>query len=119
MAALGAPMGGPPPGGNPDDLLMQIRDLLDQYLALGGDTPVAPEAQALAQAIDASTGGGPDAGAAPPPDPGMDPGAMPPPDGGQAVPNDLSGMGGYGGGDFGGANAALLEDMMKKKKSKG
>lgn len=34
-----------------------IRQLLDQYLAMGEQTPVAPEAQALAQAIDANAPG--------------------------------------------------------------
>lgn len=41
---------------DPQALLQQIRQLLDQYLALGPDTPVASEAQILADAID--TGGG-------------------------------------------------------------
>jgi hypothetical protein len=66
---------------------MQIRDLLDQYLAMGGQTPVAPEAQALADAIDQSSGAaGPDQGAPPPggdmggaglPDPGVQPEHLP------------------------------------------
>lgn len=56
---------------NPEDLLMQIRALLDEYLALGPDTPVAQEAQQLSEAIDATAGGqGPaDAGAPPPENP--------------------------------------------------
>lgn len=44
LAGLGAP--------SPEELLGQIRDLLNQYLALGDNTPVAAEAQTLAQAID-------------------------------------------------------------------
>lgn len=39
------------------DLLAQINDLLQQYLALGGDTPVAAQAQQLSAAIDATMGG--------------------------------------------------------------
>jgi hypothetical protein len=128
---MAAPGMDPTGGGSPDDLLMQIRDLLDQYLALGGDTPVAPEAMQLAQAIDQSVGGGaPDQGGAPPPPP--DAGAMPPPPGGMPPGGDMPpdpggmpdiggqslGLPGYGGGDFGGASQALLEDL-KKKKSKG
>lgn len=62
-------LGGPP---NPDELLAQIRALLDQYLALGDSTPVAAQAQQLAQAID-STGGG-----AAPADPMADPSTAPP-----------------------------------------
>jgi len=73
-------LGGMPPGGGggalpEDQLLQQIRDLLDQYLAQGQDTPVAPQAQALADAIDGAAGGG-----APPGyggDQGMPPGAPP------------------------------------------
>lgn len=41
-----------------DELLSQIRLLLDQYLSMGSTTPVAPEAQQLADAIDQATGGG-------------------------------------------------------------
>jgi hypothetical protein len=86
---------------NPDDLLAQIRDLLGQYLALGPDTPVAAEAQALSQAIDQTGGGqGPgggqgDMGAAgmPPPDMGAMGGMPPmgPPDDGGSPPPEDSG----------------------------
>lgn len=38
-------------------LLAQIRDLLEQYLAEGEDTPVAAEASALAAAIDGAGAG--------------------------------------------------------------
>jgi hypothetical protein len=48
-----APQGAP----SADDLLAQIRSMLDQYLALGSTTPVAPEAQQLADAIDKAIGG--------------------------------------------------------------
>lgn len=67
----------------PEEILAQIRDLLDQYLALGGDTPVAPEAQQFADAIDAATGGGGEEAGGPPPDQGGPPAGpeeMPPPD---------------------------------------
>jgi len=42
--------------GGPEALLAQIRTLLEQYLAMGEDTPVAMEAQALMGAIDATGG---------------------------------------------------------------
>jgi len=51
-----------------DDLLAKIQDLLQQYLMLGGDTPVAKEAASLSQAIDkaqSGTSSGGDYGAAP------------------------------------------------------
>lgn len=41
---------------HPDELLRQIRDLLQQYLDMGDQTPVAPEAQQLADAIDSAQG---------------------------------------------------------------
>jgi hypothetical protein len=41
---------------HPDELLRQIRDLLQQYLDMGDQTPVAPEAQALADSIDSAMG---------------------------------------------------------------
>lgn len=59
-AGLGGTPAGPPDptagGPGPEELLAQIRTLLDQYLALGADTPVAQEAQMLADAIDETTG---------------------------------------------------------------
>lgn len=82
-----------PPGANPDELLNQIRALLDEYLALGGDTPVAPEAEALASAIDGATGGTDQ------PDQGLDPGAGMPPEP-QAPPKD-----------FGTASSMALQDL--------
>lgn len=44
-----------------DPALEKLRAALEEYLAQGGDTPVAAEAQALMQAID--SGGAPDMGA--------------------------------------------------------
>jgi hypothetical protein len=41
---------------HPDEILKQIRDLLQQYLDMGDQTPVAPEAQALADSIDSQMG---------------------------------------------------------------
>lgn len=117
----------------PEELLAQIRDLLDQYLALGQGTPVEAEAQALAAAID-STGGGappdqgmpPDAGGMPPdqgipPDQGMPQGAMmggdvPMPDMTGGMPLDQQQPGGYG--SFADANAALTGDIKKKIKGR-
>jgi hypothetical protein len=51
---------------NPDQLLQQIQDLLQQYLQLGPDTPVAAEAQQLSDAIDQTAGS---SGPAAPPGP--------------------------------------------------
>lgn len=97
----------------PDDLLAQIRGLLDQYLAMGGATPVAPEAQALADAIDQSSGamGGPDQGAPPP---GGDMGAPPPPAGGDLAeppPSDSK--------SYAGANVNALDRLKKRNKKQG
>lgn len=79
-------------GGGPQDaelLLQQIRALLDQYIALGGDTPVAPEAQALADAIDSNVGGGyGDQGQT---QPGVDQAGQFPGDQGAAPPPDSEG----------------------------
>lgn len=61
LAGLGGAAQGPGMGTgapDPEELLSQIRELLGQYLAIGGDTPVAAEAQALATAIDSNAGGG-------------------------------------------------------------
>lgn len=66
LAGMAGGGGAGAPAPNADDLLAQIQDLLQQYLALGPDTPVAAEAQGLMQAISSQTGagdaaGGPDA----------------------------------------------------------
>lgn len=123
----GGGLGGGAP--TPDDLLAQIRDLLDQYLNMGGNTPVASEAQALADAIDQSSGamgGGPDQMGAdqgqPPPDMG---GGPPPPDMGagpvpQVPPEKVA-----GGAEpppsnsktFKGANVSAM-DRLKKRNAK-
>lgn len=118
---------------NPDDLLAQIRDLLDQYLALGGDTPVAPEAQALASAIDSAGVGAPaaasDVGGNPPPTGPVGQGA--PPDLGAAPPGglppdqgpiDTTQLGpdegkGYSGGSFDEARAGA-KDLLNKRQKK-
>lgn len=87
-----------------EDLLVQIEDLLSQYLALGGDTPVAPEAQALLASIQQAGGG---AMGATPGDQPMAPGASQPevpqgPDMGtfegatQAAQQDMKDNGAYG-----------------------
>lgn len=128
------PMGAGPPGGNPDDLLMQIRDLLDQYLAMGADTPVAQEAQTLADAIDQTTGGGAgDMGA--PPDAGAQPQVPPANQPGGADPNNAPPDPGVGGGldsmltgpepppsnskTFAGANVNAMDRLKKKNKAQG
>jgi hypothetical protein len=74
---------------NPDDLLAQIADLVQQYLALPGDTPVKPELQALLPVLQQAQG---DQGAAAPPDQG----AMPPDQG--APQGNLADALGVGGG---------------------
>lgn len=104
---------------NPDDLLQQIADLLGQYLALGPNTPVAPQAQQLMDAIQGAVGdpqgmGMPQGG--PPPDPSQG-GGMPP---GGPMP-DIQGMQPSGtptsnGGahPFADASAMAIDDIKKK-----
>lgn len=81
-ALMGGGLGGDPTAPNPDDILKQIRALLDQYLAVGQGTPVYHEASQLANAIDTTVGGtGPGMGApmpGGPPPPGLDPNNAPP-----------------------------------------
>jgi hypothetical protein len=73
---------------NPEDLIAQIIDLVQQYLALPGDTPVKPELESLLPVLQQATGG--DQGAAPP-----DQGAMPPDQGApQGNLADALGVGG-------------------------
>lgn len=112
-----------------EELLAQIRDLLDQYLALGSDTPVAPEAEALAAAIDQSAGGGyGEEGAA---DMASEPGGEPPPSqdqmpmmsGDTAIPDMTGGMpldqqqpGNFS--DFESARSALEGEMKKRIKGR-
>src|SRR5437867_12920370 len=82
-----------------EQILSQIRGLLDQYLALGPDTPVAAEAQGLASAIDSQTGAGTAAGAPSPEGPSPTGGALamntPEPGEGtpaeEVTPDDLAG----------------------------
>lgn len=114
---------------NPDELLAQIRDLLDQYLQLGAGTPVESEAQALAAAIDQTTGGG-GSDMEGPADMASEPGGEPPmedqmpmnsgqtplPDMTGGMPLDQQQPGGYG--SFKDANAALTEDIKKRIKAR-
>lgn len=112
---------------DPEALLAQIRSLLDQYLALGSTTPVAPEAQALAQAIDQSSAQGPGVGE-PGGYPGTDMSAAPEP--GPTPPVDTSATGGsedqslaepppnQGAKTYGEANKTAL-DRLKKRNAKG
>jgi hypothetical protein len=112
---------------NPDDLLNQIADLLQQYLSLGANTPVAPQAQQLMDAIQQVAGepqgagmnpGGPQA------PPSADAMGMAPDEMG-AMP-DLSGMSPSGqpssnGGKhpFADASAMAIQDIQNhRKKSK-
>lgn len=62
-----------------DPALEALRAALEQYLAQGGDTPVAPEAQALMDAISATGGEGGE----------MPPGGDMPPEGGDMPPDDM------------------------------
>lgn len=77
---------------NPDDLLAQISDLLQQYVGMGPDTPVAQQAGDLLAAIEATQAGGgqPDAGGGLPPAP--DAGGAPPDLGSMMPPPDAGGM---------------------------
>lgn len=110
-------MGGAPPlGGAPDPeaLLAQIRDLLDQYLAMGADTPVAQEAQTLADAIDQNIGGGAGDMGAPPPDAGAEP-VVPP----EKQPGGLADMAEPPPSDsktYAGANVNALDRLKKRNK---
>lgn len=114
-------------GPSADHLLTQIRALLGQYLAMGSDTPVAPEAMQLADAIDQITGGGDQLSPAggPPPGPGDQ---APLTSGGSAMPDmtggmDLSQQQSAGHKDFKSASQAAKGDitalLQGKKKSKG
>lgn len=110
--------------GGPEALLAQIRQMLDAYLAMGSDTPVAAEASALAQAIDATTGGGGLSASTPPPDaqsamPMAPPGDMGPP---MDMPTmDLqAGEQGYSGSDMDQATkdaTSFLKNRNKKSKA--
>lgn len=110
------------------DLLAQIQALLQQYLQLGGDTPVAPEAQALNDAISSTMG---DASS----DPGDNnaPGAQDagglPNDPAAALQQAMAGAGGQDAGNdpmasmkpdhaptsFKDASSMAMSDMKKKK----
>lgn len=110
--------------GGPEALLAQIRQLLDAYLAMGDQTPVANEAAALAQAIDASGGGGLTE-ATPPPDPQSAMPMAPPGDTG-TPPMDMptmdlqEGEQGYSGSDLDQATkdaTSFLKNRNKKSKA--
>lgn len=116
---------------NPEELLAQIAALMEQYLSLGEQTPAFGVVSQVLPEIQAAAGGGappeggmpPEAGGMPPEAGGMPPdpmammgGEMPMPDMAGGVPADQMESGGYG--SFEEANAALTEDI-RKKKSKG
>lgn len=90
-----------------DPALQKLKQDLADYLAMGGDTPVAPEAQALMDAIDQIGGdqgqdpmGAPDAG-------GMDAGADL-----QGDPNDPNAPNAYPPAVGGGDQAPSLSDTI-------
>lgn len=92
-----------------DPALEALRAALEEYLAQGGDTPVAPEAQALMDAIDA--GGAPTEG-------GMEPPPVDDAAGGAMPPMDEAGMGDMPPAQpdaktFGDANAGAAERLKK------
>lgn len=110
---------------NPEELLAQIAQLMEQYLAMGQQTPAFGVVSQALPEIQAAAGGGggmpPDQGVAPgpPPDAALAEamgggGGMPPMPGGEAMP-DMTDMPGGNYGSFEEANAALLEDTKKKK----
>lgn len=107
--------------GGPEALLAQIRQLLDAYLAMGPDTPVAQQASALAQAIDASGEGGLTE-STPPPDPQSAMPMAPPGDTPENIPTmDLQGdESGYSGTDMDQATkdaTNFLKNRNKKSKA--
>jgi hypothetical protein len=108
-------------GGSPEELLSQIQQLLQAYLAMGPDTPVAAQAQALSDAIDATVGGNNT----------MDPNAPDPMAAGGGDPLQAMGLGGKGTdntqlqqGETGYSGGSMNEatkgaaDFLKKRKAK-
>lgn len=123
-----------PGASSPEDLLMQISMLMEQYLAMGEQTPAFDVVSQVLPEIQAAAGGGgmpPEAGGMPPGMPpeagGMPPmgpeaglpadpmmgGEMPMPDMTGGIPPGEMEAGSYG--SFDEANAALTEDIRKKK----
>lgn len=123
LAGLGAP--------SPEELLGQIKDLLDQYLALGDNTPVAGEAQQLSQAIDQVVGGAAtargDLGAPPSDAGGVQPMAGTDSSGAQPVVPPENSFGGNGeepppntkAKTYNQANGSALDRLQKRNKKQG
>lgn len=110
--------GGAAPGGDAEALLQQITDLMDQYLALGQDTPAFQVISDALPAIQEAMGGGGDMGAMPPGEEGP---AAPgethvAPEGEQGSPMDMMPSSPPQG--FDDASSMAL-DEMKKRKGKG
>lgn len=118
--------GAPPQGGGPDEILQQILQLVDQYTQAGGD-PIQ-----VCDVIQQSYAGGAQGGGLPPAEGANEPppeamaalagGGAPPPGGqdpmmmsGNTPMPDMTGMPGGDFGSFGDANAALTEDIKKKR----
>lgn len=115
--AQGAPGmgGGDPGGGDPDALLSQIVDLMNQYLALGQDTPAFQPVSEALPAIQEAAGGAPmGADSEGPQDMGSEPGGEPPAEG---APMDNM-QPSSAPTSFGDASSQAL-DALKKRKGQG
>lgn len=126
MSALGQLLGGSAApgggGGNPDDLLNQILQLMQQYLALGQDTPAfGPISEALPAIEEAVGGAAPDSEDSA--DMASEPGGEPPAEVGTppvGPDNPMQDMQPSSPpSSFGDASAQALDAMTKKKKGKG
>lgn len=104
--------GGDTGGGDPDALLSQIVDLMNQYLALGQDTPAFQPVSEALPAIQEAAGGAPMGGdpTAPPDD-----GSAPPDDQGSPM-DDMQPSSAPT--SFGDASSQAL-DALKKRKGQG
>lgn len=122
MSALGALFGGggadpgaDPGGGDPEALLQQILQLMQQYLSLGQDTPAFQTISEALPAIEEAAGGGAPTDAEGPADMGAEPGGEPPPEGDSPMdtmqPSSPPSS-------FGDASSMALDDL-KKRKGKG
>jgi hypothetical protein len=116
MSALGALFGGGGApdagggGGDPEALLSQILDLMNQYLALGPETPAYQTISEALPAIQEAAGGG---GAAPDPTGGAPDAGMPPADAGGSPMDTM--MPSSPPSSMADASAMALDDMKKRR----